>query len=150
MMYPARLPAVSGRNIIRETLPPATQPAPLPAGSGTGELAAVIETNPVKGRNLPRSFALEKNYPNPFNPSTTITYYVPPSESASFYRITLEVFDLRGRRVRILASGAHEPGSYTVVWDGRDGSAKDLPSGVYFYRLRSGAFSQTRKMVLVK
>ncbi len=120
------------------------------AGSGAGELAAVIETNPVKGRNLPRSFALEKNYPNPFNPSTTITYYVPPSESASFHRITLEVFDLRGRRVRILASGAHEPGSYTVVWDGRDRSAKDLPSGVYFYRLRSGAFSQTRKMVLVK
>jgi len=120
------------------------------AGSGSGGLAATIETNPLTMRSLPRSFALEKNYPNPFNPSTTITYSVPSSAGAAFHQVALEVFDLRGRRVAVLASGAHEPGTYSVVWQGRDESGRPLPSGVYFSRLRSGSFSQTRKMVLVK
>jgi hypothetical protein len=89
---------------------------------------------------LPVSFELSQNFPNPFNPTTVISCRVP---AAGW--VTLAVNDILGREVAILANGQLAAGEHRFVVD-----ARDLPSGVYFYTLRSGSFAQTRKMVLMK
>ncbi|MBW7998426.1 MAG: T9SS type A sorting domain-containing protein, partial [Candidatus Glassbacteria bacterium] len=96
--------------------------------------------------DLPRAFELRQNYPNPFNPSTTITYSVPEGGR----EVRLEVFDIRGRLVRVLAGGVREAGTYSVEWEGDDEAGRAVSSGVYFSRLRWAGFSTVRKMVLVK
>ena len=90
--------------------------------------------------SLPVHYSLHPNYPNPFNPSTRISYDLPSPSS-----VTLEIFDLLGRRVAILAKGVRPAGNYSIPFD-----ASTLPSGLYFYRLQAGAFIQTQKMVLLK
>ncbi len=97
---------------------------------------------------LPRAYALSQNAPNPFNPSTLIRYQVPAA--GDIPRLALKVYDLRGALVRTLVDRGHAPGSYAVEWDGRGDDGRDLPSGVYFYRLTAGATSITRKMVLLR
>ncbi len=94
----------------------------------------------------PAAFGLERNHPNPFNPSTTIRYSVPSAAGP----VRLAVYDLRGRLVRLLAEGPQDPGSHAVGWDGRDSGGHPCPSGVYLYRLTAPGFSQSRKMVLIK
>jgi len=88
---------------------------------------------------------LEQNVPNPFNPTTLITY-----EVAGDALVRLVVFDVSGRRVRTLVNRAQAPGRYDAVWDGRDEGGRAVSSGVYFYRLESSGFTQTRRMVLLK
>lgn len=88
----------------------------------------------------PSQFALGQNYPNPFNPETAISYQLVAN---SF--VTLKVFDLLGREVATLVEGVNQPGVHTVRWD-----ASSMTSGVYVYRLQSGANVASRKMVLVK
>jgi hypothetical protein len=88
----------------------------------------------------PSTFALEENYPNPFNPSTNIGYTLP--EAAS---VRLSVFDVLGREVAVLVEGAQPAGRHAVTW-----SAGALPSGLYVYRLKAGAFVETRTMMLAK
>ncbi|MCE5272581.1 T9SS type A sorting domain-containing protein [bacterium] len=111
-----------------------------------GILLAALDGG-LKSADLPRVFALEQNYPNPFNPSTVISFSVPEGNRE---RVSLEVYDLRGRLVRRLVDSERDSGVYSVFWDGTDATGQRLPSGVYFYRLRAGSFSQTRKMVLLK
>jgi hypothetical protein len=92
------------------------------------------------GPSMPDRFSLAQNYPNPFNPTTTVTYDLPaPSE------IALSVFDVLGRKVRLLASGAHPAGTHQVRFD-----ASGLPSGIYFCTLRAGRYTETRRMVLLR
>jgi hypothetical protein len=88
----------------------------------------------------PEAFALEQSYPNPFNPSTKITYTL--GEAAT---VMLEVFDVGGGLVTTLASGLQNAGRHEVTFD-----AKDLAGGIYFYRLRTGSFTQTKRMLLMK
>jgi len=97
--------------------------------------------------SLPKAFSLGQNAPNPFNPSTTISYSVPEGQTV---QATLKVYDLRGRLVRTLVDAECQPGNYSVFWDGRDEKGQQLSSGVYLYRMRAGDFTQTRKMVLLK
>ena len=97
--------------------------------------------------SLPEKFQLLQNSPNPFNPSTTISYSVP--EGNQEY-VTLNVYDLRGRLVRTLVKRMIGPGTYSVYWDGTDESGRQVSSGVYLYRLQAGKFMQTRKMVILK
>jgi hypothetical protein len=85
------------------------------------------------------------NHPNPFNPSTTIRYALAKAEIA-----TLVVFDTAGRRVRTLVDESQAAGDHEIEFDGRDDRGAGLASGVYFYRLRAGGVTQTRKMVLLK
>ncbi|MCE5272522.1 PQQ-binding-like beta-propeller repeat protein, partial [bacterium] len=99
------------------------------------------------GAALPKAFSLAQNSPNPFNPSTTIAYEVPEGANQT---VQLSVFDVRGRKVRQLVDGMAEPGKHFAFFDGRDDLGRELPSGVYFYRLSAGSFSQTRKMILLK
>ncbi len=96
---------------------------------------------------LPRAFSLGQNSPNPFNPVTTVSYSVPEGAGA---RVSIEVFDVSGRLVTVLADQFKEAGSYSVFWDGTDSRGADVSSGVYFYRMQAGDFIQTRKMVLLK
>ncbi len=98
--------------------------------------------------NIPELFSLNQNYPNPFNPTTKIRFEIPLSKgvSASGGRgVSLVIYDMLGREVAILVNEELNPGTYEVGWD-----ASNFPSGVYFYRLNTGAFSETKRMVLLK
>ncbi len=94
---------------------------------------------------VPATFALAPNVPNPFNPSTTIAFTLPRNE-----RIRLDVIDLRGRRVRSLEKGPHPAGEHRVEWDGRDEQGAPAASGTYLYRLQTGQRMISRKMMLVR
>jgi len=89
---------------------------------------------------MPTAFALEQNYPNPFNPTTSLQYAV----SAKQF-VTIKVFDMLGREVALLVNGEKEPGTYTAEF-----ATTGLASGTYIYRMQSGEFVQTKKMVLLK
>lgn len=95
---------------------------------------------------LPREFALGENYPNPFNPSTTIPVSVPVQSD-----VTLKIYSLLGEEVRTLHAGVLQPGRYWFTWDGRSDRGATVATGVYLSRLTSGAGkSFTKKMVLMK
>ena len=99
----------------------------------------------VKGGELPKAFSLGQNSPNPFNPSTTISYQVSdPSH------VEINVYDIRGAKVKSLVNAFTQTGSYKVNWDGSDSSGRNVSSGVYFYRMRAGDFEVIKKMVLLK
>lgn len=89
---------------------------------------------------LPAEYALDRNYPNPFAPSTTIAFALPEPMA-----VTLSVYDVTGRRVALLVDEVLPAGRHTVTWD-----AADRASGTYFYRLVAGSFSQTRAMAVVR
>ena len=107
---------------------------------------ASVSTEVVKQSGIvPTAFALADNYPNPFNPSTSIRYAIPIRG-----RVRLRVFDLIGREVTSLVDELQAPGSYLVNWHGTDNLGVPLPSGVYFYRLESVGSQLTKKMILLK
>jgi hypothetical protein len=104
-------------------------------------LSSVLASAPEAGiAHVPVSFVLLQNFPNPFNPSTTIRYKI-----LSRSLVTLTVFDLLGREVATLVDGMQDPGEKTATFDG-----SALVSGVYFYRLKVGEFVETRRLVLVR
>lgn len=97
----------------------------------------------VVGRRMP---LLHQNSPNPFNPQTTISFDLPQEARAN-----LRVFDMSGRLLRTLLNDeTASQGRNEVVWNGRDGSGRQVSSGVYFYKLETGDFVETRSMILVK
>jgi hypothetical protein len=89
---------------------------------------------------LPVEFGLNQNYPNPFNPTTQISFSLPKAT-----HVTIEIFNVMGQRVSVLAEGNKEAGLHTVDWNGNN-----VSSGVYFYRLTTPEFVQTKKMLLMK
>ena len=91
-------------------------------------------------RVLPTQYVLEQNYPNPFNPTTRITFCIPDNKL-----VTLKIYDLLGREIALLVSGQKPAGVYSVYWN-----AAGFPSGIYFYRLQAGSFTETKKLVLLK
>lgn len=107
----------------------------------------------IQVHSLPETFQLLQNCPNPFNPTTTISYTVPTGSAPNTDRspfISLRIYNLLGQEVRTLVDGEMKPGRYTVTWDGRDDFGREVSGGVYFYRLHTSRFSQTRRMVLLK
>jgi plastocyanin len=96
--------------------------------------------NSVDEKTQPEKFQLNQNYPNPFNPTTSLQYAV---SSRQF--VTLKVYDLSGREVARLVNEEKPGGEYEVVFNGTN-----LPSGIYFYQLKAGEFSETKKMILLK
>jgi subtilisin-like proprotein convertase family protein len=96
--------------------------------------------------NLPTQFAIGGNHPNPFNPSTTISFAVP--ENAG--QVSLTIFDVSGRLVRTLESSSLSAGNYSREWNGRDTQGRAVSSGAYFYRLTGNGFTEARKMILVQ
>ena len=85
-------------------------------------------------------FYLSQNYPNPFNPMTNIQFEIPDLE-----KVTLKIYDILGREISTLINEEKKTGIYRIKFDGTD-----LPSGIYFYQLKAGMFTQTKKMILLK
>jgi hypothetical protein len=104
-----------------------------------GDTSMVVGINEISG-NIPETFSLSQNYPNPFNPVTNIKFDIPKS---GMVRIT--IFDLLGREVTTLVNEQMQPGSYNVDWD-----ASNYPSGVYFFKLETENFTESKKMILIK
>lgn len=100
----------------------------------------------VAMKNMPTSFALDQNYPNPFNPSTNINYQVPENGR----NVRIDIFNITGQLVRTLVNKTHNAGEYNVVWDGTNDVGQQVSSGVYFFRMASTGFVNTKKMVLMK
>ncbi len=90
--------------------------------------------------NLPKEYILYQNYPNPFNSMATIRYYIRKASN-----VTMAIYNLNGQVIETLVNQKQEPGFYTISWD-----AYFLPSGVYFYKIQAGDFTQTKKCLLIK
>jgi hypothetical protein len=108
---------------------------------GSGITTGVKEN----GSRLSVNFVLNQNYPNPFNPTTTITYSLPRKE-----QVILNIYNMRGEKLVTLVSRVQEAGAHAITWDGRDAKGHLLPSGVYFYRIKTETFNQMKKLALVK
>ena len=112
---------------------------------GDGEAGLFIVRNDfltsvVDIPSLPSSFSLSQNYPNPFNPTTTINYLLAQNSN-----VTLKVFNILGQEIQTLVHKTQVAGEYEISWNSRD-----LPSGLYVYRLQAGQFVETRKMILLR
>jgi len=110
---------------------------------------ANIKTHTSSGSidsTIPQNFQLDQNYPNPFNPSTMIGYKLKTAE-----HVSLKVFDTLGRKISTLVDEDQTAGNYNVLFNGlSETNHRQLPSGIYFYELRTGSFSQTKKMILLR
>jgi len=103
-------------------------------------LPEMITSVDNKYNNLPTSFSLQQNYPNPFNPATSIKYSIPKSGI-----VIIKVFDVLGRKISTLVNEYKLAGNYSVQFN-----AAKSTSGVYFYRMESGSFTQTKKLLILK
>ncbi len=122
-----------------------------PSGTTTGHIGStmlvdslgidiIVGVDDPEGNLIVKEFMLRQNYPNPFNPLTKINYQIP-----EFSFVTLKVFDVLGSGIATLVNEEKTIGSYEIEFN-----AIDLPSGIYFYRLKAGSFVETKKMVLIK
>jgi len=104
-------------------------------GSGAGEdpVTPVLATT------------LKGNYPNPFNPTTTISYSVRENTPVS-----IEIYNVKGQKVRNLVKSVKEAGEHTVVWNGTDDNGRAVSSGVYYFKMNAGKYSSTKKMIMMK
>ncbi|RMH95521.1 MAG: T9SS C-terminal target domain-containing protein [Calditrichaeota bacterium] len=112
---------------------------PLPkAGSSGSDNDGVLA-------NAPNSFELHQNFPNPFNPTTTIRFALPEANL-----VTVEIYNIMGQKVKTLISDNLEAGYHQVVWDATNDHGNKVASGIYIYRMKAGAFTEVKKMTLLK
>ncbi|MEE9186407.1 MAG: carboxypeptidase regulatory-like domain-containing protein, partial [Bacteroidota bacterium] len=111
----------------------------------TLESSTVTGVKRLQDAEIPTSLRLYQNFPNPFNPATEIQYDLPVDAYVS-----LIVYNLVGEEVVTLHYGPRAAGSYRVIWDGKNVSGRDVPSGIYFYRLQAGTHSLVRKAMLLR
>ena len=126
------LTAKSGEKYILENAGELTVPS---AERFTLEFKAVV----------PATFTLHQNFPNPFNPITTLRYDLPSNAL-----VTLNIYDMLGREVAQLVNITQQAGFKSVQWDGSDSMGKPVSAGVYLYQIQAGEFVKTKKMVLLK
>jgi len=107
--------------------------------------SAELAVEEVETASLPQEYGLLQNYPNPFNPTTAIEFSLPRPG-----HVTLEVFDIVGRKVTTLVDEYVTAGVRRVLWNGCDAQGAGVASGIYFYRIQTGDFRETRKMILLK
>jgi hypothetical protein len=108
-------------------------------------ISAVNKLDSVTVKALPAVYALSQNFPNPFNPTTTIEYSIPQAGN-----VDLVIYNLAGQKVRTLIN-EHQAASYSkVVWDGKNDMGETVGAGMYFYKLVSGNFNKIQKMTLIK
>jgi hypothetical protein len=106
-------------------------------------LTAIAESRLVM---TPDNFSLVQNYPNPFNASTSFRYQL-----SNPCKVVLKIYDIKGQEIKTLISKYHHSsGLYTIRWDGRNNAARVVSSGLYFYRITAGKFTQTGKMTVIK
>ena len=112
------------------------------------DITFIASTNPSgidDNNNLQNSYVLCQNYPNPFNPETTIDYSLPASSN-----VEIAVFNSIGQKIKTLINKRESAGSHSVNWDATNSAGIKVPTGIYFYSLKAGEFSEMRKMVLLK
>ena len=113
---------------------------------GSYGLNEVVTPVSVRIETRPEVYALRNNYPNPFNPETTIKYQLPEAGD-----VKLEIYNMLGQVVRTLVNQHQNAGRYTIQWDASNDYGQDLSSGIYFYRVQvGGEFTNVKKMLLVK
>ncbi len=110
-----------------------------------GDADHITEELALLKQNMPERFSLHPNFPNPFNPNTTIRFDV-----AKTGKVKLYVYNVLGQLVTILVSGTLETGKYDIQWNGKDNRGNAVSSGIYIYRLVAGGYVKARKMVLVR
>ncbi|MDZ7724707.1 MAG: GEVED domain-containing protein [candidate division KSB1 bacterium] len=115
------------------------------AGTDHGPLAAEALSTGIEELNASRSFRVYGNYPNPFNPSTTIEYDLPDATVVS-----LQVYDIHGRLIRTLVDGMQNAGRQHIEWDATNGQGVPMSSGLYIYQFRAGDVKQTGRMMYLK
>lgn len=108
---------------------------------GTHEYSPVINAS-VKA---PENFSLDQNFPNPFNPKTTIGYSLPKDT-----KVNLTVYNILGQEVKTLINKEQQAGIYSVLFNGKDSYGRDIPSGIYFYKIQAGKFTKVERMTLLK
>ncbi len=113
------------------------------AGSAFATEQKVVTSVQQPRENVPLSFALSHSYPNPFHSATTIAYSIPATHNGQ--RVVIEIYNTLGQRVRTLVDARLQAGNYRTPWQAQDEARHALPSGLYFVRLRAGAFVATRK-----
>jgi hypothetical protein len=131
---------------------------PLMSSNGVDFVPIVPTSIPgEEGSVIPRSFVLNQNFPNPFNPSTTIEFEIPDiagsgiaGDHRTIQHVSLIIYDTRGRQVRTLIDAELVAGRHSVVWNGKDNGGRSIRSGIYFYRLKSGEDTNTRRMTVLK
>ncbi len=111
----------------------------------TREVERITAVDESEEMSIPSGYSLFQNYPNPFNPETVIHYDLPVGS-----RVSISIFNLMGQKVATLVDGHRSAGSYSVVWDGKGNNGESLASGVYFYRMETGGFVKTRKLLLMR
>ncbi|MCK4653950.1 MAG: right-handed parallel beta-helix repeat-containing protein, partial [Candidatus Cloacimonetes bacterium] len=94
---------------------------------------------------IPLITKLNQNYPNPFNPTTTINYSLKENS-----KVSINIYNIKGQKVRTLIKDKLEAGNYSVIWYGKDNNGKSVSSGIYFYKLKTDKFEKTKKMILMK
>lgn len=99
----------------------------------------------IENKQIPESFRLYQNTPNPFNPNTEIRYALPKAS-----HVRLAIYNLSGQEIRVLAEGKYSSGLHTISWDAKDNYGKTVPAGIYIYRIVTGEFIQSKKLLLVK
>lgn len=110
-----------------------------------GDTSLFVGIQPISAE-IPNQFSLFQNYPNPFNPATKIRFNIPQNEMTQrVISTSLMVYDALGKEVAVLFNQQLQPGTYEADWD-----ASAYPSGVYYYRIESGSFTEAKKMVLIK
>jgi len=138
------LPAHGGRDTVAYALVVGDELSEIEAAVDAANLAYGVDVDP-DSETPPLAFRLEQNSPNPFNPSTEISY-----ELANRGFVDLSVYDLAGHRVRTLVAREMAAGKNVATWDGRDDSGQQVPSGLYFYKYVANGKSVARKMTLLK
>jgi len=98
-----------------------------------------------QGQVIPDEFTLEQNFPNPFNPATHIRFSL-----AEGTDVRLEIYNILGEKVVTILDDYLDAGQHLIEWDGTNSTSQPVPSGIYFYRLATDSFSESKKMLLVK
>jgi len=115
---------------------------------GRIDMGAYENQNVVVGANensIPLITKLNQNYPNPFNPTTTINYYLKENS-----KLSINIYNIKGQKVNTLVNNNLDSGNHTVIWNGKDNNSKSVSSGIYFYKMKTENFEQTKKMILIK
>ena len=114
---------------------------------GTGEIVVSMADRFALDRKsvVPSTFTLHQNFPNPFNPITTLSYDLPKDSDVSF-----TVFDMLGNEIVTLINSNQQAGFKSVQWDATDSRGRPVSAGVYLYQIKAGEFVDTKKMVLLK
>lgn len=114
-------------------------------GETSNEASVLTGVEDNKSNVIPTEFALEQNYPNPFNPATYINYQLPTNA-----HVTISIFNTTGQEIKTLVSKEMNAGYHTTVWDGTNNAGEKVSSGLYLYKIKTGSFTDIKKMMLLR